>query len=63
MKELSKQIKSSRLILTKLITGNSFSNLDQVKNELNSVLADFVQEGCNSKTVPYLTDANSLGKR
>ena len=57
------QVKTSRLLLTKMISGNKFESLEQVKNQLNGVLPDLIQNNCDAKKVPYLTDGDELGIR
>lgn len=43
LKELVQQVKSSRVILAKMVAGNRYDNLEQVKTELNSIIPDLIQ--------------------
>jgi hypothetical protein len=63
LKKLIQQIGTSRLIVIKLLTGNIFKSVDQVKNEINSLMKNFIQQGCQLENVPFMTDAQELGVR
>jgi hypothetical protein len=57
LKKLIAQVGTSRLIVIKLLSGNSFKSIDQVKTEINPLIPGFIQEGCEINKVPFLTDA------
>lgn len=62
IRELQDQIGTSRLIVAKLVIGQKYKDIDNIKNELNPIVGNIIQKNCNIKEVPYLTDG-SIGER
>jgi hypothetical protein len=68
IRELSEeQIPYSRIIFVSLLAGSTYNSLGQVKEELNSIIPSYVQEGLKKAVkkgeVPYLTTGDQLGVR
>ena len=62
LNDLAAQIKTSRVLIVKMVSG-FIGSMNQLKEELNTVLPDLIQASCNPNKVPYLTDGDDLGYR
>ena len=58
MSMVIEQIGMSRLILVKMVSGNTYHSLDSIKKELNPVIPKLLPKGCNPAEVPYMTDSD-----
>lgn len=58
LKMLHDQVPCARLIVIKMVTGNTFLGLENVKNELNPIVKDLIPKGCKGSDVPYVTDSD-----
>lgn len=56
IRQIHTQVGTSRLIVAKLVVGESAKSVQEVKDELNPVLPNIIQKGCKLNEVPYLTD-------
>ena len=44
--------------MVKPAIGQKVKDIEQIKSEMNSILPNIIQKGCNVSQVPYLTDGN-----
>jgi len=46
LKRLVEQVGASRLVVVKLLSGNVYKSIEQVRMEINPLMGGFVQEMC-----------------
>ena len=56
MRSLQEQIHCSRLILVRVMAGNNVKSIKEIQEELNGIMPNIIQRGCDIGKVPYLTD-------